>query len=292
MWKSSLRIIYLPIFLFGFNAVAVSMIAADLPALLLAPLLLLAVAVSFLFECLVPYADDWNRSHDDVGRDWLHAGVNEAANVASVLALPAVSALVPWEGIWPHDWPLWGQLFLAIVVADFGITMAHVFSHKVHRLWRFHAVHHSVKRMYGLNGLMKHPVHQAIEMLAGTAALVLAGLPQDVAFLLAFAIGIQLVLQHTNVDVRVGPLRHVLALSIVHRFHHLKWPEEGDVNFGLFTTIWDRWLGTYHFEPTRAFSSDDLGIGAQPDYPSRYLAQLAAPFRSSAVTGTISDPTP
>lgn len=126
---------------------------------------------------------------------------------------------------------------MAIIVADFGITLCHYSSHRIEWLWRFHAVHHSVKRMYGFNGLIKHPVHQALEVTAGTLPLVLVGMPFEVGLLLGFAVAIQLLLQHSNADMTIGPLRHFLALAPVHRFHHQKWAGIGDVNFGLFTCL-------------------------------------------------------
>jgi sterol desaturase/sphingolipid hydroxylase (fatty acid hydroxylase superfamily) len=143
-------------------------------------------------------------------------------------------------------------------------------------------VHHSVKRAYGFNGLMKHPLHQTLETAAGFAPLILLGLPTNVAYAVALCAAVQLLLQHSNVDYRVGPLRVVLALNQAHRFHHLKWAGIGDVNFGLFTLIWDHLLGTYSYDPERRFSSDDLGMAAKPHYPNGYLAQLAEPFRPSA----------
>lgn len=273
-----IKVLYAPAMLLGFNALAIWLFSSGAPHWLLAPLFLSALWISFTLERWLPYAKDWNEPHRDRIRDIVHFIVNESGNVASVLALPIIATAIPWTGIWPHEWPLWQQVLAAVIVADFGITIAHFYSHKWGVLWRFHAIHHSVKRMYGFNGLMKHPLHQAVEMLAGTTPLVLAGIPQDVAFLLAFAIAIQLLLQHSNVDMRIGPLRFLLALAPVHRFHHLKDAGEGDVNFGLFTTIWDRFLDTAYYDGKREFTSDDLGIGAQPDYPTGYLAQLFKPF--------------
>lgn len=98
------------------------------------------------------------------------------------------------------------------------------------------------------------------------------------ASLPALAVAVQLLLQHSNADYRVGPLTHVLALNAGHRFHHLKWAGIGDVNFGLFTLLWDHLLGTYGYDPERRFSSNDLGMAAKPDYPVGYLAQLTEPF--------------
>ncbi|MFC6581206.1 sterol desaturase family protein [Planomonospora parontospora] len=147
-------------------------------------------------------------------------------------------------------------------------------------LWRFHAVHHSVKRFYGFNGLMKHPLHQTLEMSAGVVPLILIGLPVDVAAALAVAVAVQLLLQHSNADYRIGALKYVLALNEGHRLHHLKWAGVGDVNFGLFTLVWDHLLGTFSYDPARSFTSEQLGMAAKPDYPAAYLAQLAEPFRA------------
>jgi sterol desaturase/sphingolipid hydroxylase (fatty acid hydroxylase superfamily) len=126
---------------------------------------------------------------------------------------------------------------------------------------------------------MKHPLHQTVEMAAGVAPLILIGLPVNVASALALAVAIQLLLQHSNADYRVGPARYVLALNEGHRFHHLKWAGIGDVNFGLFTLIWDHLLRTYSFDPTRRFDSTQLGMAAKPDYPTDYLQQLSYPFK-------------
>jgi sterol desaturase/sphingolipid hydroxylase (fatty acid hydroxylase superfamily) len=173
------------------------------------------------------------------------------------------------------------QVLSAILIADLGITMVHLASHKIGVLWRFHAVHHSITRFYGLNGLTKHPLHQSVEMTAGVAPLILIGLPVNVASVLAFAVAIQLLLQHSNADYRIGPAKYVLALNEGHRFHHLKWAGIGDVNFGLFTLIWDHLMRTYSYDPTRRFDSTQLGMAAKPDYPNAYLHQMIYPFTAA-----------
>ena len=289
--KRLVQIAYAPMMLIGFIAAGIYCIAIGANYSYLPLLVVAAIGLSFLAERIVPYDRSWNTDHADGKRDTLHAVVNEVLNSLSVALLPLVVALLPDFGIWPGQWPLWVQLLFAILVADFGITMVHYISHKVELLWRFHAVHHSVKRMYGFNGLMKHPVHQAIELLGGTLPLILMGIPLDIAALLAFAVAIQLLLQHSNVDMKIGPLRHILALAPVHRYHHIKWPVEGDVNFGLFTTIWDHMLGTAVYEKNRVFTSDDLGIGKEPDYPDAYLAQIARPFKSTPAQTAVSEQT-
>jgi sterol desaturase/sphingolipid hydroxylase (fatty acid hydroxylase superfamily) len=136
--------------------------------------------------------------------------------------------------------------------------------------------------MYGLNGLMKHPLHQSIETLAGTSPLLLFGVPQQVLILLVVAVVLQLLLQHSNVSYFSGPLKKILAINIVHRFHHLGTAKEGDVNFGLFTSLTDRLLGTCYFDEHRTIGTEDIGISMQPNYPIAYLSQLTEPFWSQA----------
>lgn len=269
---------YPPFMLIGLNGAAIALADIGSPKWSLLLVLAAAIGTSFVAERLLPYHQQWNQDRDDSYRDRLHAFVNETLILLSVAAIPLLAAVVPAPGIWPSGLPFVVQVLIAILAADLGITLVHLASHKIGYLWRFHAVHHSVTRFYGLNGLMKHPLHQTVEMTAGVAPLILVGLPVDVAAALATATTIQLLLQHSNADYRVGPAKYILALNEGHRFHHLKWAGIGDVNFGLFTLIWDHMLRTFSFDPDRRFDSTQLGMTAKPNYPTGYRAQLTYPF--------------
>jgi sterol desaturase/sphingolipid hydroxylase (fatty acid hydroxylase superfamily) len=270
---------FVPLMIGGAGGAAVWVGSRGGDSVELALIVVVAIAWSLLAERIAPYERDWNSSRGDGWRDVVHAVVNETLNVGSVAVLGVVGGLgvSRW---WPSGWPFVVQVAFAIVVLDAGVTLAHWQSHRRAWLWRFHAVHHSVERMYGLNGIMKHPVHQTIEMLAGATPLVVLGMPAGVAAALVACTAIQLLLQHSNVDYRVGGLRSVLALNEGHRFHHVRAAGAGDVNFGLFTTLWDRLLGTWTIDPARRFTSDDLGIAGRRDYPRGWLAQLREPFRA------------
>ncbi|NVZ52953.1 sterol desaturase family protein [Pseudomonas sp. B6002] len=270
--KTCVSWIYAPLFLLGFIGLGLYW-----PGWLVL-IFVAAVAVSFLAEQWLPYEPQWNRSLGDRRRDTLHALVNESLNALGLLILPGLTALLAFDGIWPRGWALWEQLLLAIVLADAGITLMHYASHRIAALWRLHAVHHSVERLYGFNGLMKHPLHQMLEATAGLLPLILMGIPLAVAQLLALAIALQLLLQHSNVDMRLGPLRWVFAWAPVHRFHHMKYGRAGDVNFGLFFNLWDWLLGTAFYREGYRMGPGDLGIGSRPDFPVAYGAQLRDPF--------------
>ncbi|KKO44659.1 fatty acid hydroxylase [Arsukibacterium ikkense] len=275
----AVKVLYLPALLIGGNGIAIYIVAAGYPKIWLIPLLLLLIGVSFLAERWVAYNQTFNIPQQDTARDVLHALNNELMNLIGLSLLPFIAGALTVVNWWPLEWPLAVQLLLAVIVADIGITLAHYASHRLTLLWKLHAVHHSVKRMYGFNGLMKHPLHQLLETIAGITPLLIVGIPQDVLILLTTAVIIQLLLQHSNVAYFAGPFKYILAINSVHRFHHLRTSAEGNVNFGLFTTLTDRVLGTAYFDFERVIGVDDLGIATEPDYPTRYLSQLLHPFR-------------
>jgi sterol desaturase/sphingolipid hydroxylase (fatty acid hydroxylase superfamily) len=275
---------YVPFMLIGLNGLALHLASSGVRFWIVGMLTLIAIASAFLAEHVLPYEQAWNKSQGDAGKDAAHSLVYELSG--AILLLPLIASVVPWNGFWPRQWPLWSQLLGAIVVADIAMTSIHYVSHRVDWLWRLHSVHHGVGRLYGFNGLVRHPLHQQIDLAIGTLPLVLAGMPVDVAVLLGFAITVQLIVQHSNVDYRLGPFEHLLAIGPVHRLHHVNWAGEGDVNFGLFFTIWDRVLGTYRPATECTPRVGDIGVQDQPCYPQRYLDQLALPFMSKGPQDT------
>src|SRR6185295_8636394 len=59
---------------------------------------------------------------------------------------------------WPTSWPLIAQLVPALIIAELGVYVVHRIQHRGGLLWRLHAVHHSVPRMYWLNNGRNHPL--------------------------------------------------------------------------------------------------------------------------------------
>jgi sterol desaturase/sphingolipid hydroxylase (fatty acid hydroxylase superfamily) len=280
---------YVPFMLLGLNLAAVYLVSAHCSYLWIGLLFCVAVGLSLLMEWALPYEPEWNKTHADAGKDIAHGVAYELANIIALLLLPLITLFNPLKGIWPSSLPLAVQFLLAIVVADFGMTMIHYWSHRLPLLWRLHAIHHGVHRLYGFNGLVRHPLHQTLDLAFGTLPLVLVGLPMPVAVLLAFAISIQLLVQHTNVDCELGPLQRFIAVGPVHRLHHVNWAGEGDVNFGLFFTLWDDLLGTLRLAAPRVPVAGDIGIHDRPDFPQVYLRQLVMPFVSGEAENAFVD---
>jgi sterol desaturase/sphingolipid hydroxylase (fatty acid hydroxylase superfamily) len=272
---------YVPAMIVGLNCLAIYLVALGYSLLWIVVLFATAVALSLLSEYALPYEESWNHANGDSRKDVTHGLIYEVANITAIMLLPVINMFIPWRSVWPSTLPIGAQLLLAIVIADFSMTMIHYWSHRVRWLWRFHAIHHGVHRLYSFNGLVRHPLHQLLDLAAGTLPLLLVGLPVEVAILLAFAISLQLLVQHSNIDYELGPFQKFLAVGPVHRLHHVNWAEHGDVNFGLFFTCWDRLLGTLKLDAVRTPSAGDIGIQNQAQFPQDYMTQLVLPFTNT-----------
>ena len=75
------------------------------------------------------------------------------------------------------------------------------------------------------------------------------------------------------------PFRNHLSIGQIHHLHHVNWGKEGDCNFGLFLTVWDRLLGTFQANAPRPIQAHDMGIDEIPQFPKRYVEQLMLPIR-------------
>ncbi|MBL4799620.1 MAG: sterol desaturase family protein [Oleispira sp.] len=278
--KHLLKISYFPLFIIGFIGAGIYSTQQQMGFHYTLVLMAAALFVSFVVERVIPYNQDWNQSKGDQLRDLIHFVVNETMNYSGIFLLAFIPSLALSAELWPQQWPFFLQVLFALLIFDVSSTLFHYFSHKNTFFWRFHAIHHAPKRLYGFNGIMKHPVFQLFDSVVAVGPLLLLGMPQDVAFMLVYCIFIQLLMQHSNADMKTGWLRLIFATAEVHRFHHLK-GKQGDVNFGLFLSIWDRLLGTAYYEHRTSPLADlDIGIGSEPDYPKDYLGQIQRPFKA------------
>ncbi|MBI2383974.1 MAG: sterol desaturase family protein [Gammaproteobacteria bacterium] len=172
---------------------------------------------------------------------------------------------------------MWAQILLAGLVMDLGLYLMHRASHANGFLWRLHAIHHMPERLYWLNGGRRHPLSALL--LAGPGLLALLALgatPITVAAWMSI-MSIHLAFQHANLDYRLGPLRHLLGVAEMHRWHHKREFEDAQVNFGEVFLIWDRLFGT-HFDAPRSPAAGEIGL-RDGGIPGTYFGQLLWPFR-------------
>jgi sterol desaturase/sphingolipid hydroxylase (fatty acid hydroxylase superfamily) len=269
-----------PLVFFGGMAIIVTQVSQGVPYWRVGPpVLVLAGLAVVLLERWLPHSRDWLADKGDTLTDVPHFVGNILVNQTSVLLYGAlISALGGWTGIWPRDWPFWFQFLLGTLVLDLGLYAIHRASHGVGWLWRLHAIHHSSRRVYWLNGQRRHLVHELLEGSPGLLVLGLLGAPATVVACGMAAITLHLMFQHGNIAYRVGPLRYIFAVAELHRWHHQRLWADVQGNYGAILSVWDFLFGTALQKKGEA--PLDVGMDDEPTLPSHYLGQLAWPFRA------------
>lgn len=139
-----------------------------------------------------------------------------------------------------------GPVLAAVAFAlwvDLQFYVLHRFEHRF--LWRFHAVHHSIRHLSAANSY-----HHWTEALWLTlAALPLMVVDVEIGptmALLALLFRFQQFYIHSSSRVHLGPLRWLLVDNRYHRIHHSIDQAHHDRNFGAMTPLWDWLFGTFH----------------------------------------------
>src|SRR5690606_17770008 len=102
---------------------------------------------------------------------------------------------------WVQALPTWVQVILLIVCADFVLYWTHRFFHEKPRLWKFHAVHHSVEHMDWLAGSRNHLVQTFADRCLVMVPLYLLGTDKAALDIYVSFAAIQAVLIHANFGV-------------------------------------------------------------------------------------------
>lgn len=241
----------------------------------------------FLVERIMPYRENWNRPDDDVLNDAVSGGI--AYGLLPILLKPLYVAilasltvsLASWfdGSFWPSDWPIWAQLILLLLAGDAGRYWGHRLAHTVPFLWRFHAVHHSATRLWFFNAIRQHPVDKAWFTFTELFFPIILGASGDVLVLYFIATLVCGTFQHSNMDVKIGPLYYIFNIVDLHRWHHSKDINESDNNYGNNLIVYDILFGTRYLpddNDTRQVA--EIGL-LNPEYPKNYIGQFLAPFR-------------
>ncbi len=240
-----------------------------------AALAMAAIVVAALERCF-PYAAAWNDDTGDARVDALHLLGNIAVSQASLVIFATLRPAWPGLGVWPASWPFWAQALLALAVVDLGLYAVHRASHGLGWLWRLHAIHHSSRRVYWVNGQRRHLVHELIEGSPGLFVLFVAGAPPTVFATAVAIVTLHLLMQHANIDYRVGGFRRLFSVAELHRWHHQRRWQDVQGNYAAVFSIWDQLFGTALV--WRGDAPPDVGMDDEPDLPSTFVGQLTWPF--------------
>jgi len=277
----------LPFTLIGSFLIASAMVENGITSLSLLGFVLLPVIFGLYcapFERLMPYSRKWLEGGNDTSVDIIMyfsgafwSGISNLL-VSALFIYGTVQVLEPYgHEYWPDQWHPVLQVAVFILIKDFFRYWFHRALHEIPFLWRIHAAHHSVERLYWLNGIRAHPLEilsQAIFYAIPLALVQPSAEIAMIALIMQLSIGI---FQHSNIDLNLGWWEYIFSIGDNHRYHHYPDKGVGDSNYGGEFIIWDIVFGTFH-KVKGERPHDNIGIGTAPDYPMSVAGLYIAPF--------------
>lgn len=222
-------------------------------------LLTLSLFAGFFGAGLAEIAAPRRRAGAALGRRWLTNFTLSAAGIGiAALVIPAIPAVAPAVG------DLWSGLMAANVVLAItvGVLLSDLLRYGIHRafhastwLWRVHAVHHADSEIDVTTAFRHHPG----EHLAVVTTLVLAeslmGMPRAITGAYAVLALLWTPIVHADVAFPRGLdrlLSPILVTPDFHAVHHSREVRQGNSNYGMLFSFWDRLFGTAqaHDRPT------------------------------------------
>lgn len=219
-------------------------------------------------------------------RAWTFWAIFIPVNAVAVTALGSVWSslgvrplLVIPVGGWLNGWGLAALIIaplLAAIVNDFFFYWFHRAQHRF--LWRFHAVHHSIRDLHGGSGY-HHVSEPAFRFLLLTIPASLITTDARIVVAMGMLLALQQVYVHSSASAGLGPLRAILVDNRFHRVHHSLDERHFDKNFGAMTTLWDRLFGTAYWPGKDEWPAVGL---AEIDEPRTVREYLDLPLRFPA----------
>lgn len=163
---------------------------------------------------------------------WLYSafvdgvGIKPIITIKSPLASTAVAAIL-------------GALW-----TDFIFYWYHRFQHRF--LWRFHAVHHSIRNVTAINAYHHWTEPIFMTLVTGIPLMLIDIDFGPTLFLLASALQYWSFYIHSPIRIHLGPLSRIMTDNRYHRIHHSLQREHHDRNYGALTPFWDWVFGTLY----------------------------------------------
>jgi sterol desaturase/sphingolipid hydroxylase (fatty acid hydroxylase superfamily) len=218
------------------------------------------------------------------------------SKTVSAVGVVIVLAALGWqigprmtEGFGPvvrQSW--WLLLTEMLLVGDLIGYWTHRWFHR-QRLWTFHAVHHSSTQLDWLSALRVHPVNDVVSKFVPAVSLACLGFPLKALAGYVPLLTFYAILLHANVNWSFGPLRHVIASPLFHRWHHTTEEQGLNKNFAPLLPFIDWAFGTFYMpqglQPKRFGTS-------RTKVPETFLGQLLFPFRGEVTVAKMMGTSP
>jgi len=176
---------------------------------------------------------------------------------------------------WLQSTPIWAQVIILLLCADFVLYWSHRTFHEHPKLWKIHAVHHSVEHMDWMAGSRNHVVQMFVDRCLALVPLYLLGASKEALDIYVGIAAFQAVYVHSNVHIPVGPLKYIFCTPQYHHWHHSSEQPAIDTNYAVHLPLYDMIFGTYHM-PGKHWPAE---YGTVNPLPRTFLGQLKYPFQ-------------
>ncbi len=176
---------------------------------------------------------------------------------------------------WIQNTPIWAQVIILLLCADFVLYWSHRTFHEHKALWKIHAVHHSVEHMDWMAGSRNHVIQMFVDRCLAMVPLYLLGASKEALDIYVGIAAFQAVYVHSNVHIPVGPLRYIFCTPQYHHWHHSSETPAIDTNYAVHLPLYDMIFGTYHM-PGKLWPAH---YGTVTRLPRTFLSQLVYPFK-------------
>jgi sterol desaturase/sphingolipid hydroxylase (fatty acid hydroxylase superfamily) len=168
-------------------------------------------------------------------------------------------------------WPLWLQAAVIFLLSD-------IYLYWSHRLWRFHAIHHSSTHIDWLSTYRFHPINTWLSFTLLDTLILLSGFSPEATVLMGSFNVIYSAMVHANLNWTFGPFKHVFSSPVFHRWHHTAQAEGMNKNFAATFPLLDIAFGTFYMPEGRvpeSYGVDGLDIGRG------FIAHTMSPFKKA-----------
>lgn len=180
---------------------------------------------------------------------------------------------------WVRNLPTWVQVVGLILCADFVLYWSHRTFHEHDKLWKIHAVHHSVEHMDWMAGSRNHVVQMFVDRCMAMVPLYLLGTSKEALDIYVAFAAFQAVYVHANMHIPVGPLKYVFCTPQYHHWHHSSEAPAIDTNYAVHLPLYDMIFGTYHM-PGKHWPAH---YGTVKPLPKTFWGQFLYPFQKGEV---------
>ncbi|MFD0020012.1 sterol desaturase family protein [Streptomyces sp. NPDC058382] len=235
-------------------------------------------------ERLIPHRRDWHPS----GPEWRWYGIYFLFTmVSSALAQLGVTTAVGRLAPADPALPLWADIPAALLSGSLASYLVHRLGHTNPLLWRLHGVHHVPQKVNVANNGVNHVLDIVLAQGAVQLTLALAGFSRESVLATGLFVAAQGYFVHANIDVRIGPLNHVLASPEQHRLHHSTDLSEAG-QYGSDLSCWDHLFGSFTWRPGREPAAVGLHDPASFPATGEILGSLLHPWRRAERPGSAS----